>query len=258
MIGAGTFVIYVNLALSPKWWWLITAGMGVGVRALFGRRTNIHPPTFFRCRILRRSTLRDRLEALGARAGVHALDIYEWTPDAGTGQTNARLMGGGDRCRILLSKHLLADFTPDEVEVIVAHELGHHVHRDIRNGNRLRTMLTFATAGVAALALDAMWRPLGLFAPNDVAGWPILVAGGGARANGHRAALEGPVAPHGVPRRSFRDDADRPARRLRLDAPSSGRLGASPKMRPSLATVWLFHSHPSVDQRIQAARASVP
>ncbi len=254
VVSAGTFVAYAALALSPTWWWVIAAAVAAGARALIGHRTNIYPPTFFRCRILRRSTLRDRLEALGARAGVHSLDVYEWSPDAGTVQTNARLMGAGDRCRILLSTNLLADFSPDEVEVIVAHELGHHVHRDLRNGNRLRTVLTLVTAGVAAAALDVMWRPLGLTAPNDAAGWPILVAAAAVV----RTVTEPLVK--GVSRR-MELRADRFAMTLtgRPDvfASTLRRLADRhlAETRPSLSTVWLFHSHPTVEQRIHAARS---
>ena len=256
MVGAATFAIYLAMALSSRWWWVIVASLGVGVRAVFGRGANIYPPAFFKCRMLRRSTLRDRLEALGARAGIHTLDIYEWTPDAGTVQTNARLIGAGDRCRILLSKNLLADFSPDEVEVIVAHELGHHVHRDIRNGHRLRTVLAFVTGGVAMVALDVMWRPLGLLAPNDAAGWPLLLAA---------AALVTIVTEpllKGLSRRTeFRADRFAVTLTGRSDVFASTLRRLADRrladMRPSLATIWLFHSHPTVEQRIRAASASV-
>jgi STE24 endopeptidase len=91
-------------------------------------------PLFYRFKPLDRATLRSRLESLSERAGVPVLGVFEWSLGDKTRRANAALVGMGRSRRILLSDTLLAHYSDDEIEVILAHELGHHAHRDIRNG----------------------------------------------------------------------------------------------------------------------------
>lgn len=253
LAALAAFVIYLAMALSPTWWWLMAIGVIAVAGAVFGRRSSVHPQSFFQCARLKRSPVRERLEALAGRAGVHALDLYEWIPHGG-GPANARLLGARDSCRVLLSKNLLTDFPAEELEVIVAHELGHHVHGDIASARRAAAVLGVVMAAAAAAALNVLWRRLGLLAANDIAGLPILAA-----AAGLVMALTRPVL-NGVSRRSeFRADRFAVALTGRPEVFASAmrriadRNLAEP--RPSLSTVWLFHSHPSVEQRIKAANA---
>ena len=55
------------------------------------------------------------------------MDLSEETVKA-----NAMLAGLGRTRRVLMGDTLLDGFTPDEIEVIFAHEIGHHVFRHIR------------------------------------------------------------------------------------------------------------------------------
>ena len=84
---------------------------------------------FYRFKPLDRASLRARIESLSARAGVPVLGVYEWGLGDKTRRANAALVGTGRSRRILLSDTLLAHYTDDEIEVILAHELGHHAHR---------------------------------------------------------------------------------------------------------------------------------
>ena len=65
------------------------------------------------------------------RAGVPVLGVYEWGLGEKTRRANAALVGTGRTRRIIVSDTLLAEYSDDEIEVILAHELAHHVHRDI-------------------------------------------------------------------------------------------------------------------------------
>ena len=98
-------------------------------------------PLFYRFKPLDRATLRSRIESLSQRAGVPVLGVYEWSLGEKTRRANAALVGTGRSRRILLSDTLLAHYSDDEIEVILAHELGHHAHRDIRNGLVIETIL---------------------------------------------------------------------------------------------------------------------
>ena len=84
-------------------------------------------------------------------------------------------MAPGTTRRILLSDTLLANYSDDEIEVVIAHELGHHVHRHVLKASVVETMLLLAGFRLAAAALDASWRGLGLASPADPAGMPLVV-----------------------------------------------------------------------------------
>ncbi len=253
-IGAAE-VVYVTLARWPRWWWAICAALFILAMLVIARLAPILLlPIFYRFKPLNRESLRSRLEALSARAGVRVLGVYEWGLGEKTSRANAVLVGTGRSRRILLSDTLLAHYTDDEIEVILAHELGHHAHRDIRNGLLIEALLIVASLAAAAAALEALWRPLGLHGPADVAGLPLLVVAGGAISLLTRPAL------NALSRRN-EHRADRFALQMteRLDAFESAlrRLAAHnlAEDRPSAATLWLFHSHPPFEQRIRAARA---
>jgi len=75
----------------------------------------------------------------------------------------------------LLFDTLLQQFTPEQIESVLAHELGHHVHRDIVRGLAAQAILTFVTFVIADVALRAGARHLGLEGLADPAGLPWLV-----------------------------------------------------------------------------------
>jgi STE24 endopeptidase len=255
LLGAGAAgIVYLTLERFPRWWWAISAGVFVVAVILFARLTPVVLlPIFYRFRPLERPSLRARLESLSARAGLPVLGVYEWGLGEKTRRANAALVGTGRSRRILLSDTLLAQYSDDEIEVILAHELGHHAHRDIRNGLLLEALLIVATFGVAAAALHALWQPLRLLSPADVAGLPLLFAAGGLVALLARPGL------HALSRRN-EHRADRFALEMteRPEAFVSAmrRLAAQnlAEERPSATTLWLFHTHPPFEARIQAAR----
>jgi STE24 endopeptidase len=246
--------VYVALAGWPRWWWAVASAMFSAAIVGLARVTpNVLLPIFYKFKPLDRDALRSRLELLSSRAGLPVLGVYEWGLGAKTSRANAALVGTGRSRRILLSDTLLADYTDDEIEVIIAHELGHHAHRDIRNGLMIDVALIAACFATAAVALNALWRPLGLAAPNDAAGLPLLLFVAGTVSMSTRPAL------NALSRRN-EHRADRFALRMasRPDAFVSAmrRLAAQnlAEARPSTATLWLFHTHPPFEQRIQAAR----
>jgi STE24 endopeptidase len=251
---AAAEAVYFLLARFPSLWWLISAALFVAAIALMA---NLAPtlllPMFYKFRPLERESLRSRLVDLSARAGVPVLGIYEWAMGEKTRTANAALVGTGRTRRIILSDTLLAAYTEEEIEVVMAHELGHHVHRDILTALVVQSVLVLAGFFCAALVLNASWRSLGLRSPADVAGLPLLLlAGGGIM----RAAT--PLV-NGLSRRNERR-ADGYA--LTMTAQPAAfisamkRLGAQnlAEENPSRAVLWLFHSHPPVAQRIEAAR----
>ena len=132
-------------------------------------------PLFFTFKPLEKATLRDRLTALASKAGTRIMGVYEWTLSDRTKKANAALTGMGNTRRILLSDTLLAEYSDDEIEVILAHELAHHVHRDIWTSVLFDMALTFAGFFAAHMVLQRAVPLFGLQGIADPAGMPILL-----------------------------------------------------------------------------------
>jgi STE24 endopeptidase len=251
---AGAEVVYASLHSMPAWWWLLSAAVFVAVLLVM---TNVAPlvllPLFYKFRPLARESLRGRLIALSERAGVPVLGVYEWGLGDKTRRANAALVGLGATRRIIVSDTLLAEYSDDEIEVILAHELAHHVHRDILAGLVAEAALLLVAFFAAATALSLWWTPLGMKVPNDVAGLPLLLLSGSA------VSLAATPCINALSRWNERR-ADGYA--LALTRQPGAFISAMKRLaaqnlaeeRPSRAVLWLFHTHPPIEQRIEAAR----
>ena len=251
----GAEIVYASLWLTPIWWWLLSAGSFVVVMVVMAKVAPlVLLPLFYRFTPLTRESLRARLVSLSERAGVGVLGVYEWGLGDKTRRANAALVGTGATRRILVSDTLLAEYSDDEIEVILAHELAHHVHYDILTGLAAEVLLLVAAFFAAATALALWWAPLGLVAPNDIAGLPLLLLAGGA------VSLAATPWVNALSRWNERR-ADRYA--LTLTRQPAAFISAMKRLalqnlaeeRPSRAALWLFHTHPPIEQRIEAARA---
>jgi len=128
----GASALYECIRLWPDIWWLPAAvvfgSLAVGL-------ANLAPvvllPLFYTVKPLGHASLRSRLLALAERAGARVADAYEWGLGEKTKKANAALAGLGPTRRILVSDTMLAQYSEDEIEVVLAHELAHHVHGDI-------------------------------------------------------------------------------------------------------------------------------
>ena len=132
----------------PKDWWLVLAGLLVPIAAVFGTLAPVLlAPIFNRFTPLQDEVLRERITRLSERSGTTISGVYVSDMSRQSEKPNAYFAGLGPTKRIVLSDTLLRDFTPAEIEGIVAHELGHQVHGDIWR--------MIATAG--AVGLTGAW-----------------------------------------------------------------------------------------------------
>jgi STE24 endopeptidase len=205
-------------------------------------------------KLLERESLRSRVLALAARANTRVLGVYQWGLGDKSRKANAALTGVGFSRRILISDTMLAEYSDDEIEIVLAHELAHHVHGDVWKELILEAALVAAALYAAALALDAASAPLDLRGASDIAGLPLLLLVGGAV-----SLLAVPVA-RAVSRARERR-ADRVALELTRNpgafVTAMRRLAAQnmAEEHPSPVVRWLFHSHPPTNERIAAAQA---
>jgi len=249
----GAELVYATLVTWPRAWWVVSSLLFIAGMAILARVAPVLLlPIFYSLRPLNRDALRERLVALSGRAGVPVLGIYEWGLGDRTRRANAALVGTGGTRRVLLSDTLLAEYSDDEIEVILAHELGHHAHGDITKGLVIEAALILGGFAVAGLVLARFWADIGLASPADVAGLPLLVLLAGAL-----GLITAPLL-NAVSRRNERR-ADRFAltmtRRPAAFVSAMKRLAAQnlAEPAPSRTAVWLFHTHPPIEQRLKAA-----
>src|SRR5207244_9929194 len=113
------------------------------------------------------------------RAGARVLGAYEWGLADKTKKATAALAGIGGTRRILVSDTMLAEYSDEEIEVVLAHELAHHVHGDIWKGIAFESALILGGFYLAARVLAALAAPLGMRGVADIAGLPLLVLAAG-------------------------------------------------------------------------------
>jgi STE24 endopeptidase len=124
--------VYLLLAVSPNAWWLWT-----GIAMLFFTviLANLAPilflPIFYKLTPLPEGDVKQRALALAAQARTRVRGIYSMNMSSKTTAANAMVIGLGNTRRIVIGDTLLDHYTPDEIETVVAHELGHQVHNDI-------------------------------------------------------------------------------------------------------------------------------
>ena len=246
-------LVYWSMRWPGGWWLIAAAGCGGVMWLLTAVAPVLTLPLVQPSRPLQRDALRRRLEALSNRAAVPIVSVHEWRLGGATRRASAALVGAGATRRILLSDTLLANYSDDEIEVVIAHELGHHVHRHVLKTALLEGMLLLVAFLAAAMVLDVAWARLGLGAPGDVAGLPLVVL-----SLAGVAILSSPLLNwwSRVQERS----ADRFA--LATASEPAAFIAAVRRMsaqnlaedRPSGAAFVLFHSHPTPEERIASAR----
>jgi STE24 endopeptidase len=251
---AGASIVYWAIRTSPDWWWLLAAAIfAVLMVALVQLAPVVLLPLFYSFKPLDRPALVERLTRLTERARTQIAGVYEWALSAHTKKANAALAGMGRSRRILLSDTLLADYSDDEIEVVLAHELSHHVHHDLWRGVALQTVLLFVGFFVAAQALRAFADSLVLRGVDDPAGLPLLLLVAGSCSFAFM-----PVA--NAMSRAHERRADRYA--LATTQRPGAFISAMKRLshqnlaeeNPSLLVQWLFYSHPPIKERIEEAR----
>lgn len=247
--------VYGAMRIWPAGWW-VAAGLGLTglAAALVWLGPLVVFPLFYRFERLTQPGIASRLVDLAHRAGTRVLGVYRWSLGDKSRTANAALVGLGPTRRILLSDTLIADYSPEEIEVILAHELAHHVHGDIWKGLLVEAVQTMAALAAADVVLRRYGPAVGVAGVADPAGLPLLVLAAAA------CSLLFAPALNALSRRHERR-ADRYALDLTRNpgafVSAMRRLGAQnlADESPSRLTEWLFHSHPPLASRIAAAQA---
>jgi STE24 endopeptidase len=247
-------LLYFTIRQWPQHWWLLAWALFMGLFVLLAQLAPVVLfPIFYKFEPLENEDLRRRLVVLSERAGTRVRGIYRWRLSEKTKKANAALTGLGRTRRIILADTLLDNYSPEEVEAVLAHELGHHVHRHILKSIFVQAAITlvgfWAANWTLHYAADQHW-----FEISDFANLPLLVLVSTALSLVLMPALN-----------AYSRFNERQADRYALESIHSAApfISSMNKLAeqnlaertPSKWVEWLFHSHPAISRRVAAAEA---
>jgi STE24 endopeptidase len=251
---------YAVIRRSPRWWWLILSGLALPFTVLLAQLYPVLIAPIFNTFVpVADPDLERRVRALAERAGVRVAQVTQMDMSRQTRKANAFFAGLGPTKRIALGDTLVEQFTPDEVEVIVAHELGHQVHHDIWKGVAAGSLASLGGAFLLSRLAEPLARRfqarLGFAHIHDIASVPllglllsVLSVLGMPLSNGFsRRAVERPADRYALDLTGHHDafiSSMRKLTRLNLVDPNPPRL-----------VKLLLYSHPPIAERIAMAEA---
>ena len=166
-------ILWMMGAAGHLWWlWAWAVWMGFNLLLLVIYPTFI-APLFNKFEPLKDETLKARVTALMQRCGFSAKGLYVMAGSRRSAHANAYFTGFGAAKRVVFYDTLLAKLSPNEVDAVLAHELGHFKHKHVIK--RIVTMFALSLLGFALLGWLATqaWFYTGLgvqpnlVAPND-------------------------------------------------------------------------------------------
>jgi STE24 endopeptidase len=167
--------VYWLLAYFPDFWWLWAAVFLLLLSLLLTRLTpTLLLPIFFKLEPLADVKLKRRLVNLARRARAPISRVFTMDLSSKGTTANAMLAGLGRTRSIILTDTLLQKYTYDEIEVVLAHELGHHLHKDIPKLIALQAAMILLGLYLSNLVLRASLIPFGFNGMADMAAFPLL------------------------------------------------------------------------------------
>lgn len=168
--------VYVLIAYLPSAWWLYAAIVWLFLTLFL---TKIFPyailPLFFKSKVLPEGALKERLYRLAATFSFSLSDILVLELSAKTNKANAMVTGIGTTKRIYVSDTLLKDFTDEEIELVIAHELVHNRNQDIYKHIFVSCAVSMVSFYCCDLFLNRAVAYFGYSAKNDIATMPLLL-----------------------------------------------------------------------------------
>lgn len=247
--------LFAIIWYAGSWWWLIAAIPTYLLSAIFGQLLPVLiMPLFHKVERLEDEETTQRMELLAKSAGLTVEGVYRLGLSKDTKKANAMLAGLGKTRRVLMGDTLLSGFSPSEVDIVFAHELGHHVHRHLP---KLLVASAVLSIGGYYLVHRGMIAWTGMEEPS---GWPTAALPVVMLLLWVYSLLIGPLM--NIVSRHFERQADSYA----LSA--TGNPGAfrsaflklarmnKADLEPNAVEVFLLHSHPPIGERLAAAQSA--
>lgn len=253
--GVVVEVLYFTIRQWPQHWWILAWALFMGLFIVMAQLAPVVLfPIFYKFEPLDNEDLRRRLVVLSERAGTRVRGVYRWKLSEKSKKANAALTGLGATRRIILADTLLDNYSSEEIEAVLAHELGHHVHRHILKSIFVQAGITlfgfWAANWTLHYAVDQhMFEEL-----SDFANLPLLALVSVVLSFVLMPALN-----------AYSRFNERQADRYAFESIASvdpfissmNKLAEQnlAERTPSRWVEWFFHSHPAVSRRLAAAEA---
>jgi STE24 endopeptidase len=237
-------------------WWLVAWVVFLGLFVLLAQLAPVMLfPIFYKFEPMENEELRKRLVLLSERAGTRVRGVYKWKLSEKSKKANAALTGLGATRRIILADTLLDRYSNDEIEAVLAHELGHHVHRHIFKSILVQAGITLAGFYLANEVLRYAVERANMFETmSDFANLPLLILVATVLSFLLMPALN-----------AYSRFNERQADRYCFHSVASVEpfISSMNKLAeqnlaekaPSRWVEWFFHSHPAIAKRVAAAEA---
>ncbi|HZR57084.1 MAG TPA: M48 family metallopeptidase [Terriglobales bacterium] len=249
-------LLYFMIREFPQHWWILGWAVFLALVVLMAQLAPVLLlPIFYKFEPLQNDELKSRLVRLGERSGTRVRGVYKWNLSEKSKKANAALTGLGNTRRIILADTLLDNYSADEIEAVLAHELGHHVHKHILKSIGVQAAITFIGFWAANWALHYAVDRLHMFETlSDFANLPLLALVSTALSLLALPALN-----------AFSRYNERQADRYAFESidtigpfiSSMNKLADQnlAERKPPRLIEALFHSHPSISRRVAAAEA---
>ncbi len=147
--------IIFAIRLSGDWWWLLAGGVFLAFNLGLGILWPVLiAPLFNKFTPLEDGELKERLEKLLKKCGFESKGLYVMDASRRSGHSNAYFTGFGKSKRVVLYDTLIAQMTPEEIESVLGHELGHYKHNHIVKKMFVMIPLVFAILYAASLVVS--------------------------------------------------------------------------------------------------------
>lgn len=258
--------MYLVMRRFRQTWWLVLSALTVPLSVVFAHLAPVLlMPLFNKFEPLTDRGLAERIIDLAARQGVTVSDVMQMDMSKQTKKANAMFTGLGNTKRIVLGDTMLDEFSPDEIEVVLAHELGHQVHRDIWKLIALSAPTTvvglFAAHRLAPPIIHRFGAKWGLKTEEelaDVAALPLITLVSGTALHAISPLIN-------YVSRTF---VEHPADRYALDLTKNNNAFVSAMQKlarmnlsnptPAAIVKFFLYSHPPIGERIHFGRTYRP
>jgi STE24 endopeptidase len=171
-----SLVFYYLLLHFPHTWWLWISVVLFVFSVILGRLApQLIFPLFYKFEPLDDAELKARMERLAQKGGFTLQGVYRFNMSKDTKKANAAFTGLGKSRRIIIGDTLLENFSPDEIEAVFAHEVGHYVHRHIYKLLIAGTVETFLGFYLVYWLYNALWPRMGFSGQADLAALPLML-----------------------------------------------------------------------------------
>jgi STE24 endopeptidase len=246
------FFLYSLKRFGDVWWLPVGVVVFFFTVVLARLAPKILFPLFYKFTPLDRESLKERINRLCSEAGFHVSGVFSFNMSKNTKKANAAFAGMGRTKRVIIGDTLLEKFSDEEIEAVLAHELGHYQHGHIWKGILINTAATFLGLFITSRLYAASLSAFGFNRIDELAALPLLGLWLGVF-----GIVAGPFM--NAISRKYEYEADRYAVQ-KGDAPLA-LVGALKKLAemnladtaPNSIVEFLFYSHPSIEKRIRHA-----